>query len=164
MCRRTILFSIFAFFAGLLALAAGGYFGATRLMILEEESPLGFQETVDVITQTARDLGWQVPKVYRLCEGLAKHGHQVEPVAVIELCQPDYAASLLDHDATRMVSSFMPCRISVYRRADGKVTISRMNTAMMSHLFPKEVARVMARASADTEQIVAKLHARVDAG
>ncbi len=157
MCRRTLLLSVLGFFAGLLLLAAGGYFRATRLLVLEDESPLGFQQTVDVVSQAAKDQGWKVPKVYKLCQSQAREGHDVEPVAVIELCQPDYAAELLGHDATRMVSSLMPCRISVYRRSDGRVIVSRMNTALMSRLFPDAVGRVMARASADTDRILERL-------
>lgn len=159
MCRRTFIFGLIGFIAGLLALAAGGYYGAMQLMVAETESRFDFQTTVQTITTAAKDQGWQVPKVYELCKGLARHGHRVRPVAVIELCRPDYAADLLSRDETRVVSSFMPCRIAVYQRSDGRVIVSRMNTGLMSRLFPDEVARVMAQASRETEQILAPVTA-----
>ena len=161
MCKRLTLVSLLAFVLGAVVLAAGGWYGATRLMVLEADSPLGFEETVAAISDNAQAQGWLIPKVHKLDQGLAQHGHQVRPVAVIELCQPDYAAALLQHDATRMVSSFMPCRVSVYETADGSVTVSRMNAALMSRLFPAEVAQVMAQAGAETELI---LNAVLEAG
>jgi len=154
MCRRSILLSIAGFILGLIVLGTGGYWGAQRLMVEEIESPLGFDQTVAVIRSAAAEQGWQVPKVYELCKGLAKHGHQVEPVAILELCKPDYAASLLAQDATRIVSSFMPCRIAVYRREDGSVVISRMNTALVSRIFSGKVAEVMALATEETQAII----------
>lgn len=157
MCRRTFFFGLIGFIVGLLALTVSGYYGAIQLMVAETESPFDFQTTVQTIANAAKDKGWQVPKVYELCKGLAKHGYKVRPVAVIELCQPAYAADLLGRDDTRMVSSFMPCRISVYQQSNGRVVISRMNTGLMSRLFPAKVARVMARASKETEQILARV-------
>jgi uncharacterized protein (DUF302 family) len=144
----------------LLVLAAGGYWGAQQLLVEEIESPLSFDQTVAAIQSAADDQGWEIPKVYKLCQGLAKHGHSVRPVAILELCKPDYAATLLAHDATRIVSSFMPCRISVYERENGKTVISRMNTSLVSRLFHGEVARVMALATQETQGIIDEVLAR----
>ena len=154
MCRRSILLSIAGFVLGLFVLGLGGYLGAQRLLVEEIKSPLGFHKTVETIRSAAADQGWEVPKVYELCKGLAKHGHDIKPVAVLELCKPDYAASLLSHDATRPVSSFMPCRIAVYEQDDGSVMISRMNTALVSRLFSGEISKVMAVATRETQAII----------
>jgi uncharacterized protein (DUF302 family) len=48
----------------------------------------------------------------------------------------------------------MPCRIVVYQREDGKVVISRMNTALVSRLFRGEVSNVMALATRETQAII----------
>jgi uncharacterized protein (DUF302 family) len=154
MCRRSIFLSISGFFLGLLVLGIGGYWGAQRLIVEEIKSPFEFEKTVEIIRSAAAEKGWEVPKVYELCKGLAKHGHDIKPVAVLELCKPDYAASLLSHDATRLVSSFMPCRIAVYQRDDGSVVISRMNTALVSRVFSGKVSKVMALATRETQAII----------
>jgi uncharacterized protein (DUF302 family) len=154
MCRRTLTMGLVGFVLGLLGLALGGYLGASRWMVVESESPYPFQQTVDAIVTAAKDSGWKVPKVHYLDKGLAREGYEVHPLAVIELCQPEYAAKLLAEDSTRLVSSFMPCRMSVYTTQDGRVVISRMNSGLMGHLFPSEVARVMAVASGETEHIL----------
>lgn len=73
---------------------------------------------------------------------------------MVELCKPEYAATLLSDDATRLVSSFMPCRISIYERGDGSVVISRMNTSLVSRLFRGRVAEVMAVATEETQTLI----------
>ena len=154
MCRRNYIYVFLGFLVGLMALGFGGYIGAQQLMVVETESPLSFDDTVQAITKTAKDNDWKIPKVYRLCKSLEKEGYTVRPVAVIELCKPDYAAKLLSNDNTRLVASFMPCRISIYEKADGKVIISRMNTTLVSRLFQGEIADVMAAATRETQAIL----------
>ncbi|MCP4409344.1 MAG: DUF302 domain-containing protein [Gammaproteobacteria bacterium] len=157
MCRRSYVYLFIGFLVGLLALGLGGYLGAQRLMVVERESPLDFDGTIQAISAAAEYNEyneWKVPKVYRLCKSLEKEGLKVRPVAVIELCKPDYAAELLSNDDTRLVSSFMPCRISVYEKAGGIVVVSHMNTRLVSRLFGGKIAEVMAIATQETQVIL----------
>lgn len=154
MCRRPVLLTLSGLLVGLLLLAAVGYAGVHRLLVVELESALGFEQTIETIQAAAERQGWKVPKTYRLCKSLAQHGYQVRPVAVIELCRPDYAARLLSQDASRLVSAFMPCRISVYEREDGGVVVAHMNTGLMGGFFPGEIGRVLGLASRDTDVIL----------
>jgi len=85
----------------------------------------------------------------------------VLPVAVIELCHPDHAVKILKEDDARMVSSFMPCRVSVYEKRDGSVIISRMNSSLMSRIFPDLISTVMADATQDVEEILNKATTRI---
>ena len=154
MCKRSYVFMLFGVLFGIGVLGAGGFLGAQYLMVVETESPLDFNATIQAIQAKASDQDWKVPKVYRFCESLEKDGHLVKPVAVIELCKPEYAAILLGQEDTRLVSSFMPCRISVYEKAGGKVIVSRMNTRLVSHLFGGEIAKVMSVATQETQSIL----------
>lgn len=160
MCRRSYIYLFFGFLVGIMVLGVGGYFGMQHLMVVETESPVSFDETIQAITEAANDNGWKVPKVYRLCKSLEKEGQKVRPIAVIELCKPEYAAELLSGDDTRLVSSFMPCRISVYETANGKVIVSRMNTSLVSRLFRGKIAEVMAIATQETQVILSQALAR----
>lgn len=128
--------------------------GAHQFMIQETESPLGFNETVDAISMTVTGKGWQLPKVYRLDQTMEKHGYKVNPVAVLELCHPDHAYKILKNDDSLSVTPFMPCRISVYARDDGKVIVARMNSGLMSKLFHRDVSQVMAAATGEVEGII----------
>ena len=49
----------------------------------------------------------------------------------------------------------MPCRVAVYKSADGSTMISRMNTTLMSKLFGGIVEEVMSEASAESEAMFA---------
>jgi len=154
MCWSRYVYWFMGLLVGVSLLVAGGYFGARGLMVVETESPHDFQKTIELINVEAKKLDWKVPKVYRLCDSLRKDGFEVRPVAVVELCKPEYAATLLSDDATRLVSSFMPCRISVYERGDGSVVVSRMNTGLVSRLFRGRVAEVMAVATEETQTLL----------
>jgi len=130
---------------------------APKMMMIESYSKLGFDETVQAIQDNAAAQNWVVPNVLRLDKSLAKDGYEVQPVAVIELCNPELAQQVLSRDDARIVSSLMPCRVAVYQKSDGDVVLSRMNTALMSKMFGGVVTRVMADATSETEKIFAPL-------
>ena len=154
MCWSRYFYWLTGLLFGVSVLLVGGYFGARSLMVVEIESPHDFQNTIELTNVEAKKLDWKVPKIYRLCDSLRKDGYDIRPVAVVELCKPEYAATLLSDDATRLVSSFMPCRISIYERDDGSVVISRMNTGLVSRLFRGRVAEVMALATEETQTLI----------
>lgn len=156
MCKRTFLALLGVIVMGWLALAFGGVLDVRNVMVVETESPHDLEQTVTAISNAAQDHQWKIPKVYRLNKSLAKEGHHVRPVAVIELCHPTYAAKLLSQDETRFVSSFMPCRVSVYEKESGQVIVSRMNTGLFSKLFPGEAGAVMGTATYETQAILAQ--------
>lgn len=151
---KTLLYLVVGVVLGVSAACTFSMNEVPNLMIAEDESPLDQAATVAALQQAAKERGWKVPTVHHLHKSLAKMGHQVEPVSVIALCQPEHAAKLLKDDAARVVTSMMPCRISVYRKADGEVMISRMNSGLMSRFFGAPVSEVMQQAAAETEEIV----------
>ena len=155
MRKKTLLLSSFGGLTmGVLLVAVVGYFAAPSLMIVEDDSRLSYEETIEMIQKSAKANNWKVPKVHRIDKSVAKAGHKVRPVTVIELCQPDHAAEILSEDDARVVTSMMPCRVSVYETEDGRVIVSRMNTTLVAGMFGGTVARVMANASQDQEKIL----------
>ena len=142
---------------GVLAVVAAIYGLAESMMIVESPSKLGYEETVGTIVESAEGCGWSVPVVHQLDVSVAEGGFEVPPATVIELCKPELAAEILADESSRKVTSMMPCRISVYERADGSVTVSRMNTGLISRFFGGLVARVMGRATGDSEAILASV-------
>jgi uncharacterized protein (DUF302 family) len=141
--------------AGILIGIVSVAMAAPRLMVVEDRSPLPFDETVSRIVAAAESRGWKVPAVHELDVSVRKAGREVLPATVIELCKPDLAGRILEEDRSRVVTSLMPCRVAVYRTADGAVIVSRMNTTLMARVFGGTVTRVMAEASADSEAILA---------
>ncbi|NQV01761.1 MAG: DUF302 domain-containing protein [Bacteroidia bacterium] len=123
-------------------------------VILENESRFGFDETVQKIHEKAENSGWKIPTVHDLQETLRKNDIDVQEVKVIELCKPQYSGALMKEDPTKFVSALMPCRISVYRKIDGKTYISRINSGMLSMFMGGTTGQVMGQAGAEMEVIM----------
>jgi uncharacterized protein (DUF302 family) len=119
-----------------------------KLMLKEELSPLGYEETISHIEKKVTDGGWKVSALMRLDKTLAKDGKEVLPVASFKICQPDHAEQILLDDDARFLSVMMPCSIGVYEKADGKTYISSMNSALMGRMFGGTAQKVMGGAVA----------------
>jgi len=157
MKTATLVAALLGFVAGVLLTGMLVWTMAPGAMMIESHSNLGFDDTVQAIQDNAAGQNWIVPNVTRLDKSLAKHGHDVLPVAVIELCKSDLAAQILSGDDARIVSSLMPCRVAVYEKSNGDVIMSRMNTALMSKMFGGLVTEVMSEATEETERIYSPL-------
>jgi uncharacterized protein (DUF302 family) len=119
-----------------------------KLMLSEQLSPLGYEETITHIQKKVTDGGWKVSALMRLDKTLAKDGKEVLPVASFKICQPDHAEQILLDDNARFLSVMMPCSIGVYEKADGKTYISSMNSALMGRMFGGTAQKVMGGAVA----------------
>jgi uncharacterized protein (DUF302 family) len=126
-------------------------------MITEKQSRYSFMETVDRLTNEATAKSWNIPVVHDLQKSLAKSGRNVKPVTVIEICKPEYSGKLLELNSERIISVFMPCRISVYEKDDGKTYVSFINGDVLAVDQPQNVADVMKAASAEISEIVKKV-------
>lgn len=114
---------------------------AATEMIIEVESPLGFEETIEKIKSNARELGWKVPKSWK--KDFQKNLLRVtkEDVGrnlVFSMCQPWEAVKLLKHDKYKKFFSMMPCSFAVYEKSDGKVYASFMNIQMLGQMYQGE--------------------------
>lgn len=126
-------------------------------MFFESESKFGFDETVEKLSNIIAEGGWRVTHTHDLKETMRKNSFEVHPVKVIELCNPKYAYRLLSVDELRIFSNMMPCRISVYEKADGKTYVSRMNSALFASQIGGVVEEVMSGAYRDAEEFIKKV-------
>ena len=140
--------------SGILISAALVILLAPKLMFIESESKFDFATTKQLIEQGTPENKWSMPHQYDLQATLDKHGFKVNPVNVFSVCKPDIAVKILGKDSLRHFSALMPCRISVYEKADGKTYISRMNAGFMARLLGKEVNAVMGEAGEGAEKIL----------
>lgn len=102
-------------------------------MMTEAKSRLGFDETVAALQEAAKKNGWQVGQVMDMQEVMRKGGHKdARPFKVLAMCKQDLAEDLLKTQAAHRVMPFVPCRISVFEAADGKVYVAKPNTEMMA--------------------------------
>lgn len=125
---------------------------------LEDQSKYDFDETVAQFEAiVAETEGWKILHTYDLQKSMEKNGYKVLQVKVFSLCNPDYSSKILFSRHERVVSSMMPCRVSIYVKQDGKTYISRMNSYDMSVEMGGLVEDVMLDAFNDVEVIISEL-------
>ncbi len=120
-----------------------------------DKSRYSFDETCEKISSAVLDKSWKISVVHDLKETMAKSGVEVLPVKVFAVCNPVYAAMMLQNDDYRILSSMMPCRISVYEKSDKSVSVSRMDSDLFSQFLDNSLKSAIVRASADVEEIIA---------
>ena len=126
-------------------------------MFLENESKYNFAETVEKLTAEIEKNTWKVSVVHDLQATLKKNGTDVLPIKVFALCHPQHSSKILLKDDERIVSSLMPCRVSVYEKSNGKSYISRMNTGVLAKSIGGIVEEVMIASSKEVEEILSTL-------
>lgn len=124
-----------------------------KMMIVTQESGLGFDETVAALQEAIPARGWVVSTVSDMNQSMAQHGVEFGPrVKLVKLCKPEYAKSVLTTD--RHVSTLMPCTMAVWEGDDGKVYLSKMNMPLMARMFGGNIAKVMGGRVARDEQAI----------
>jgi uncharacterized protein (DUF302 family) len=146
------------FIAGLLLTAIVGYVMAPSLMFTERPSPYGMEETVARIQHNIADnpelkaKGWALSGLRNPAKAVQTDGGNVLPVMMIEACSTKYSKPILNDDHVRFLSILMPCKVSVYKKNDGKVYIGSMNAGLMGKMFGPLVGEVMGKVAEDQKK------------
>ena len=126
-------------------------------LIIESQSLFSFEATIIKLNTIIIDSGWKLPAVHDLQTTIKNFGKDILPIKVFEICHPKHSSRLLELDDERIVSTFMPCRISVYEKSDGKTYISRFDGKKLSAMFGSLVEEVMTEANAEMEEMIGPL-------
>ncbi len=133
------------------------FFIAPSLMFREDNNSKNFESTVANLEKAIKARGWKTPMVHDLQATLLKFGKEVRSVKVLEICHPELSYQILSQSNEKIVSSMMPCRISVYEKEDGSVWISRMNSGFLAKPMSRIIRHTMSAAAADVEEIIAEV-------
>lgn len=144
------------FLAGVAAVVALAWSMAGSLVFREQVSPYGLEETVARIQQNIQRAGngWALAGLRNPAKAVEQDGGNTLPVLMIEACSTRYSGPILKNDAIRYLSILMPCKISVYKKDDGKVYIGLMNARLIGGLFGADVGAIMAKVAADQARFV----------
>lgn len=124
-------------------------------MIHEMQSPLGYDQTIEMIIDNAKAREWGVPKIHDYQKALSKNGYQdIGRVKTVELCHPKYASELLSNDDNKYVAVMMPCAIAVYEKGSGETYVASMNMKLMSMIWGGEIGEAMDRVALEDEKIL----------
>ena len=144
------------FVAGLAVFAVLAWNMASSLMFTETVSPFGLEETVARIQENIQNTGngWALSGLRNPARAVQTDGGNVLPVLVIEACSTEYSKPILKEDTVRFLSILMPCKISVYKKNDGKIYIATMNAGLMGKMFGPLVGEVMAKVAEDQKKFL----------
>jgi uncharacterized protein (DUF302 family) len=128
----------------------------SSLMFREVPSPFGLEETVARIQQNVQNAGngWALSGLRNPAKAVQMDGGNVLPVLMIEACSTKYSKPILQDDSVRFLSILMPCKISVYKKNDGKVYIGMMNAGLMGRMFGPMVGEVMGHVAEDQKKFI----------
>ena len=133
------------------------FFISPSLMFREDKYNKDFDTTVEALEKEIQERGWKIPVVHDLQATMKKFGKDVRSVKILEICHPDLSYEILSRNEEKIVSSMMPCRISVFEREDGSVWISRMNSGFLAKPMSPVIRKTMSKAAADMEEIIAEV-------
>ena len=126
-------------------------------MLIEVESPLGFDETLVKLEENARGAGWKVPSKWKVNfqKNLLKvTGTDIGKNQVLKMCEPQAAAKMLVHDEYKRLTTMMPCTIAVYEKSNGKTYISIMNMEMLGIIYGGLIADIADELAPQMEAMV----------
>jgi len=147
--------SFIGFLVGIAVVAVAGYKMMPHMMFNETVSPFGLEETVARIQHNIQDNpvlkehGWSLSGLRNPAKAVQTDGGNVLPVMMIEACSTKYSGPILKEDTVRFLSILMPCKISVYKKQDGKVYIGTMNAGLMGMMFGPLVGEIMGKVAED---------------
>jgi uncharacterized protein (DUF302 family) len=155
-----MLKALLGFVVGVIVVALAGWLMMPSLMFTERESPFGMEETIARIQHNIADnpelkaKGWALSGLRNPAKAVQTDGGNVLPVQMIEVCSTRYSKPILKDDTVRFLSILMPCKVSVYKKQDGKVYIGTMNAGLMGKMFGPLVGEVLGPVAQDQQKFL----------
>lgn len=147
---------LIAFFLGAVLALGIAWNSIGGLMFSEQVSPFTVEETTARIQQNiqAAGNGWSISGLRNPAKPVEAEGGNVLPVLLIEACSTKYSGPILKDDKVRFLSLLMPCKISIYKKNDGKVYIGYLNAGLIGQLFGTMVGDIMANVVTDQQKFL----------
>lgn len=144
------------FIAGLAFIGIMAYNLMSSIMFWEIPSPFGVEETVARIQQNIQNVGngWTLAGLRNPAKAVEADGGNTLPVLMVEACSTKYSGPILRDDKVRFLSILMPCKVSVYKKNDGKTYIAGMNAGLMGKMFGPMVGEVMSHVAEDQAKFI----------
>jgi uncharacterized protein (DUF302 family) len=155
-----MLKAIIGFIAGVVVVAVAGYVMMPSMMFNEQVSPFGLEETIARVQYNIThdpdliEKGWAISGLRNPAKAVQNDGGNVLPVMMVEVCATKYSGPILKDDTVRFLSILMPCKISVYKKQDGKTYIGTMNAGLMGKMFGPLVGEIMGQVAQDQQKFL----------
>ena len=129
----------------------------SKMMFLEDESKYEFNKTVEELKSILEKNGWDVTRKTDMQEHYAQYGFETRDMVTFEICKPEGAVAILNEDDFTRMLPFMPMRVAVYKKTDGKIYISGIRLKMMKKCSSGVVKDVMKVGAVDLELAIGEL-------
>ena len=154
-----MLKALAGFVAGIVVIGLGGWMMMPSMMFTKESAPSAWKKPSRASSTTSRTAelkanGWALSGLRNPAKAVQNDGGNVLPVMMIEACSTKYSGPILKEDTVRFLSILMPCKISVYKKNDGKVYIGTMNAGLMGKMFGPMVGEIMGHVAEDQEKFL----------
>jgi uncharacterized protein (DUF302 family) len=145
-----------SFIVGIIFTGVLGWNMMGGLMFHEHLSPFGVEETVARIQQNIQvaGKGWALAGLRFPAKAVQADGGNALPVIMVEACSTKYSGPILNEDSVKYLSILMPCKISVYKKNDGKTYIGAMNAGLLGQMFGPLVGDIMKEVAADQAKFI----------
>ncbi len=153
--KEVAIAGVAGFIVGAIVMGGIIFKSAPSMMIIEDESPYGFEETTERFKGEVESAGWSVVGYQDMQQVLEGHGHDVLDIKIYELCSAKYSALILAEDDERIVSPLMPCRVAIYKKSNGLTYVTRLNSLLMARPFGGLINEVMQKAGNEVEDVIA---------
>lgn len=120
----------------------------------EKVSRYGFDETVQMLEESAKQHQWRLPAVHDMQKTMASIGKEVKSARIYELCKPEFAYEVVGFDQNRMLTSMLPCRVAVYEKNDGVTYISFMDLENISQSMTCNIPETMKTVQAEINKLI----------
>lgn len=127
---------------------------AQPLKFEEKVSRYGFDATVQMLEESAKQHQWRLPAVHDMQKTMASIGKEVKSTRIYELCKPEFAYEVVGFDQNRLLTSMLPCRVAVYEKNDGVTYISFMDLEFISQSMTGNIPETMKTVQAEINKLV----------
>ncbi|MEW5789156.1 MAG: DUF302 domain-containing protein [Pseudomonadota bacterium] len=133
-----------------------------RAIVAEDAVQAGFADTLKALKEQLAADGWNLVAEIDLGSRLAKKNVPLPGgLVILEMTSGGNTIPLLKNEETRYVSALMPCSVSVYGLADGRIMISRMNASAMAPMLDPRIADALRKSSAQLDASIARVKAKL---
>ena len=133
------------------------WFTMPSLMLIKHRSMRGYDEALAILNDSLqKKQDWLLVMVNDYQERTANFG-AIERVCSVNVGNLRYASEILNDDANRGVTAFMPLAIGVYEDKKGQVFVSQLNIGLLGMMFGGTIAKVMKMAGKDIKEVVASM-------
>jgi len=125
-----------------------------KMMFVESPSKYEYEKTIETLKSSLEKNNWDVFTIIDRTAHYNEKGFEMTPITTMEICKPNEAVNIIQHDKYKSMIPMMPMRVAVYENNNGEVYVSRMRLKMMKKMTGGPIKEAMKISYVDLEKSV----------